>query len=568
MTPNSSRSNNAVPHLQNLVQTVFRNLSIAWSQLWFPRKVSRFAKILAIVLVCLLIWPLKIHFFGRRGSLQGGLLGRFVDNFLRTLHFRDALQRRNRRLAEFGYHRLPPLTEPNVNQRGIPVLTQSYLAETLIRTSQRRKAQEAAFYRASLWNQSYHVGIPPWILQPNIGEWFHPWKDTGGMEILQFDESDMHRLVRNQFPGLLPFFDDATRPLQERIMLWSLCALYQYGGYFIASKINNFTSFQQSKKMPLELGTSLHVAGMALSRNNLNAFDSKVVFLAATPGHSQLKCALQRLSDQINATLPKKDKSLDVVSAVEVALGADIITHANIWYRRRRTTESAAGFLCSNLGEHQEVSVNDTPQKEQQPTILLKLVSEEHHDKVNKAVFQSARTSRVVVDVTEPSGTPHPKTESKQPIQRVLDDARCVAGWLCNRCLKTPWYGTFKICSVVCNSCYEKILCQRSEDTVKKDIVIDVTVREQRRLGPGEKLIPRIIHQTWFDEISPERYPHFVRFQNSWKSSGWEYRFYTDDDVRDYISRNFPARFLAAFDALIPGAFKVSEHLTSSLSSF
>ena len=75
---------------------------------------------------------------------------------------------------------------------------------------------------------------------------------------------------------------------------------------------------------------------------------------------------------------------------------------------------------------------------------------------------------------------------------------------------------------------------------------------EQRR-------IPRIIHQTWFEELTEERYPALVRLQNSWRNAGWEYRFYTDTTARDYIIEHFPQRFIKVFDALIPGAYKVSE---------
>lgn len=69
-------------------------------------------------------------------------------------------------------------------------------------------------------------------------------------------------------------------------------------------------------------------------------------------------------------------------------------------------------------------------------------------------------------------------------------------------------------------------------------------------------LIPRIIHQTWFEDITTERYPQLVRLQNSWKNAGWEYRFYDDAAVEEYIETNFPSRFLRAYQSLTPGAYK------------
>jgi hypothetical protein len=69
--------------------------------------------------------------------------------------------------------------------------------------------------------------------------------------------------------------------------------------------------------------------------------------------------------------------------------------------------------------------------------------------------------------------------------------------------------------------------------------------------------IPRIIHQTWFEPLTTAQYPHLTRLQNSWKAAvGWDYRFYTDDTAREYIQIHYPTRFVEAYDALLPGAFK------------
>ena len=68
--------------------------------------------------------------------------------------------------------------------------------------------------------------------------------------------------------------------------------------------------------------------------------------------------------------------------------------------------------------------------------------------------------------------------------------------------------------------------------------------------------IPKIIHQTWFEEINFDRYPQLARLQNSWKNTGWEYRLYTDETAKSYIVENFPGIFAEAFDTLLPGAYK------------
>jgi len=83
---------------------------------------------------------------------------------------------------------------------------------------------------------------------------------------------------------------------------------------------------------------------------------------------------------------------------------------------------------------------------------------------------------------------------------------------------------------------------------------VEVTVKETR--NSHQKRIPRIIHQTWFEALTTARYPHLQRLQHSWKASGWDYRFYTDDDCNDFIKKHYPERFVDAYDALLPGAFK------------
>lgn len=50
--------------------------------------------------------------------------------------------------------------------------------------------------------------------------------------------------------------------------------------------------------------------------------------------------------------------------------------------------------------------------------------------------------------------------------------------------------------------------------------------------------------------------PNFSRLTESWKQEGWEYRFYNDDDARNFLQTHFPIEVLEAFDILIPGAFK------------
>jgi hypothetical protein len=70
------------------------------------------------------------------------------------------------------------------------------------------------------------------------------------------------------------------------------------------------------------------------------------------------------------------------------------------------------------------------------------------------------------------------------------------------------------------------------------------------------RIIPRIVHQTWYEDVTPEKYPNMSRLIESFKQSGWEYKFYTDDVAANFLSTHFPSEVREAYDALRPGAFK------------
>jgi mannosyltransferase OCH1-like enzyme len=70
------------------------------------------------------------------------------------------------------------------------------------------------------------------------------------------------------------------------------------------------------------------------------------------------------------------------------------------------------------------------------------------------------------------------------------------------------------------------------------------------------RLIPRIVHQTYFEPVTKEKYPNFSRLVESWKQSGWDYKFYTDEDIELFLSSYFPSEVREAYDAIIPGAYK------------
>jgi mannosyltransferase OCH1-like enzyme len=58
--------------------------------------------------------------------------------------------------------------------------------------------------------------------------------------------------------------------------------------------------------------------------------------------------------------------------------------------------------------------------------------------------------------------------------------------------------------------------------------------------------IPRIIHQTWKDDVLP---PRLASFQAAWRRlhPEWTYRFWTDATTRAFVAQHFPD-FLATYD--------------------
>jgi hypothetical protein len=73
----------------------------------------------------------------------------------------------------------------------------------------------------------------------------------------------------------------------------------------------------------------------------------------------------------------------------------------------------------------------------------------------------------------------------------------------------------------------------------------------------GGRRIPKIIHQTWNEPLTKERYPNWSQFQMSFQQqAGYDYRFYTDSAARDLIQSHFPPEVVQAYDDLLPGAYK------------
>mmetsp|Transcript_27551 Transcript_27551/g.66995 ORF Transcript_27551/g.66995 Transcript_27551/m.66995 type:complete len:759 (+) Transcript_27551:85-2361(+) len=136
----------------------------------------------------------------------------------------------------------------------------------------------------------------------------------------------------------------------------------------------------------------------------------------------------------------------------------------------------------------------------------------------------------------------------------ILSQKDCLpADKRCMDCLKNRMGGNCRRCKSFCQ-CYCKALCHTP--IPEKFISKQLTIRPPQYARDPSRLIPKIIHQTWFENITSEDYPNMSRLIESFKQSGWSYVFYTDRDIENFLSTHFPPEVRQAYDALRPGSFK------------
>ncbi|GFH51694.1 hypothetical protein CTEN210_08170 [Chaetoceros tenuissimus] len=131
---------------------------------------------------------------------------------------------------------------------------------------------------------------------------------------------------------------------------------------------------------------------------------------------------------------------------------------------------------------------------------------------------------------------------------------------ICEACLKDSKGGTCLKCHSFCGCFCDEICSTKVEEKVLSKIfeykAPSYTTQVRVKSMTTKKLIPRIVHQTWFEPITRKKYPNFSRLVESWNQTGWKYAFYDDDDASQFISEHFPPEVKEAYDTLNPGAFK------------
>ncbi|GKY97918.1 hypothetical protein MPSEU_000749800 [Mayamaea pseudoterrestris] len=150
----------------------------------------------------------------------------------------------------------------------------------------------------------------------------------------------------------------------------------------------------------------------------------------------------------------------------------------------------------------------------------------------------------------------NPKPTQQLPIPKnlfdILRDTKRLPTASCLQCMhlkKCPVKDMYKRCVD-----YFETLC--TTPVPEKFVSKQWTVSLPRQSRDMTRLIPRIVHQTWYETLDKEDYPNMSRLQESFRQSGWEYRFYTDEDAVAFLATHFPPEVLEVYKKLIPGAFK------------
>jgi mannosyltransferase OCH1-like enzyme len=559
---------------------------------WISRVHHRPRRLLVVVvlvffLTCVLLrkrlMQLRSDLFGDHyiiGLLAAGLV---QDRGLQWV-YHQTLQKQEAELREIGVQ-LPPSTLGSGSNL-LNIQTQAAMRELLIRREQRGRILFSLEEQAMKDSCRHYGGgverrdctIPKVLFVPSILSWTPPRPRTfPGFARLLFDEAEMRDLVQDVMPSLVPIFDALAVQPHERVYLWALCAVYHFGGVYLGS-----SSFHHHVQQQVLLKDDLLVPvadfilngtasrgpiGISVLENATNTPEAgqgiDTYMVAATPRHAHLYCLLRGLETSVNASLSSSfsiSKLLYHPSSLHVPL-------AHRWngfrtnHRVSATTRGCDTVQLQNvpptgpgtLGAFQQVDSESRP---------------DFYILHREAVTQMQSEPRQNVDVTITSQDDQLALSlglrEKVSIRSQLQSNGSEPSWFCTQCLRLPSHGTIGECKRLCPKRYTSLICRGPEVPEKVDVSMMVLVKQQQHQQQQHNesssrrpsTIPKIIHQTWFEQVNLDRYPDLARLQSSWKQSGWDYRFYTDVTARLYIVKHFPARFVDAFDALIPGAYR------------
>lgn len=430
-------------------------------------------------------------------------MGRRIERWSTRQALREKLQREQAEMRELGIEYSPkdlqdePFRPLNLN------FDTAY--RTLLVQREKRARTLANLERQA--EQSSVSSIPNVLFVPQTAHWIPPRpRSFPDFEKVSFDNEEQRQAILDWCPNVEQAHDRMS-PI-DRIHLWSLCVVYYFGGEFVGDRLQSPLSDARDHSNTTE-------AQIALSQNRIGR-------LAAPPRHPILKFFLQHIAQSNHIT--------SITSVFSTWLGSGRI-------RLLCTSNSPSGCL--------NVTVMDSRSDNKGAWNTSILLSE-----ISSLPETAEPPDSIKVSISKP--TFEDVKATKHSIETVLQEQGKRPSWVCMRCLMMPTFGRLSKCTQYCNSNFVDLVCTAPHNDRIEKVYVDIHGNSR----PDLVHIPKIVHQTWFEEVTLDRYPQLARVQNSWKQSGWEYRLYTDSGAKRYILDNFPPIFAEAFEALLPGAYK------------
>ncbi|CAB9505983.1 alpha-1,6-mannosyltransferase [Seminavis robusta] len=329
------------------------------------------------------------------------------------------------------------------------------------------------------------------------------------------------------------------------VELWKWCALYQHGGIVLDSD----TTILNGHALKRLILSEDNNAGIVV----VNSQSANIVMLR----HAQLPVAAKMAQLLVETGLDHLISNPNIVPQALYNFTAVEPKNWHILHQSCSCTDDHRSGLCC-------VAYAGDSAKE----IVAVLGAHAKHmttTKTDLPLLETEKTFQAKVtpmDGTRPSFSvsTFSAASNKKTFYQILEEANCMPSNACHKCLADKKHGaTCETCREEC-PCFCKELCRHQKETrhnADNNNAFIVNPPLQRK--DPSRLIPRIVHQTWFEDITNtnvQKYPHLSRFVNSYQTSGWEYKFYTDDVAGEFLSAHFPPQVRQAYDLLIPGAFK------------
>ena len=470
-----------------------------------------FKFLLPALCVCHFLCPIL---FGEH-PVHGGYIGMLVDMRIKIFLWNKKLKASQKEAAAFGLQMKGEFAKTKI--QNIP---QCILLELIRRHRKKKSMIKNITDRRNAYSKDATVDNNSKIVLRQRHIWSRPFHESSGYVALDLDTDDMdsymNRQAENKNKKLVQTYNLLNE--NDKAELFFVAFLSEYGGVYIDSRCSR-EELQRTLTQSSKLSMQQNKIGWVYIKNGM------VLGFLVPPNHPYFACII---TQRIDVTVLGDGLR-------SISLFRDIVQeHVS------RDSLKGEDNVLVQLSENCSKDFSN-----------FTSVSNDYH-----LGSMSAKDITVTIHA---DNEPKPQYTTKSSIDKLMSQkSRFCSGlwmWMCHRCLKSALRGTYASCASVCDPCTGIMYSKPREPNGENIIHVKVAVRGFVADGKAQ-MIPRIIHQTWRENITPDSYPNLYRIQNMWKSSGWSYRFYTDKTARQYIINHFPRHFVEAYDALIPGAYK------------